>query len=353
MSNDTIKDQASTILTQVAGYVAVRTMATGLEAGFFRNLETSELSATRLAELAGSDPLYTRVWCRSAYAAGLLEAEGADADEGYDSVRRDFDSASEPVFRLAPHVATLLLDESHPGYLGGMPNVLTQPEIFESFSERLSSGKRLWWNECSHRFIGAVSGTGVPFYSRMIPSGLERIPGLLSRLHAGADVTELCCGSGRGLQRFAETFPKCTMTGVDGDGYSLKVARQNLDEAGLSSVRLVESSLEELDLADQDMIFINISMHECRDIERVARNVKQALRPGGLFVISDFPFPSSTAACRSVPGQILSGIQVFEALIGDQLMSTKAFVELLERHDFSDVSHFDITPVHAVTYGTR
>jgi hypothetical protein len=49
----------------------------------------------------------------------------------------------------------------------------------------------------------------------------------------------------------------------------------------------------------------------------------------------------------------MSGIQFFEALIDDQLLPTKAFVDLLNRHDFKDVNAFDVTPVHAITHGRK
>ncbi|MCI0814893.1 MAG: hypothetical protein J4N71_07460, partial [Chloroflexi bacterium] len=98
---------------------------------------------------------------------------------------------------------------------------------------------------------------------------------------------------------------------------------------------------------------ISISMHECRDIEKVTANVHGALKPGGCFVISDFPFPETVEETRTVPARIMSGIQFFEALIDDQLLPTSDYVSLLKRHDFKDVDAFDITPVHAVTHGRK
>ncbi|MDA0232676.1 MAG: hypothetical protein O3C69_04240, partial [Chloroflexi bacterium] len=100
------------------------------------------------------------------------------------------------------------------------------------------------------------------------------------------------------------------------------------------------------------MVFINISMHECRDIEKVTQNVRQALKPGGHFVISDFPFPENLEDLRTVPARVMSGIQYFEAQIDDQLMPTADFVDLLNRNGFSDVGALDITPVHNLIYGT-
>jgi ubiquinone/menaquinone biosynthesis C-methylase UbiE len=50
-------------------------------------------------------------------------------------------------------------------------------------------------------------------------------------------------------------------------------------------------------------------MHECRDIDAVVANTYRALKPGGVFVISDFPFPYTPAVLQTPPGRFMSGIQ--------------------------------------------
>ena len=119
-------------------------------------------------------------------------------------------------------------------------------------------------------------------------------------------------------------------------------------------VELILSGMEDLDVEnDYDAITINVSMHECRDIDKVTANVLRALKPDGIFVISDFPFPETTEGTRTVPARVMCGIQFFEALIEDQLLPTKAYVDLLGKHGFRDVAAFDMTPVHAVTFGVQ
>ena len=143
--------------------------------------------------------------------------------------------------------------------------------------------------------------------------------------------------------------------GADGDAYSLEIAAERLGRHGLTDrVELVHTPLEELDRDSEfDLITNNISMHECRDINRVTDNIRRALRPGGYFVISDFPFPDTDEALRTVPGRIMSGIQFFEAQIDDQLLPVAAYIELLAGRGFRDVDSFQLTPVHAVTYGVK
>ena len=228
----TLPDQAGKLLSQVAGYVGVRTIEMGLRLGLVEAIakHAGGLTPEALAAATHLDPFYVQVWCRGAYAADALDM----GDDG--------------AYRLAPHMATLLLDDSSPAYIGAMFAVMVQPEIFDRFAEQLPTGDRLWWDQCSPDWIRAVSGTGRAFYNRLIAAGLGRVPGLPERLAAGARVLELACGAGIGLVKLARAYPSCTFVGLDGDAYSLELAQQNLRQAGLDgSVELVHSTLEDLD----------------------------------------------------------------------------------------------------------
>jgi SAM-dependent methyltransferase len=333
----TLAETAPKVLSLIAGYVGHRTVTLGLRTGLIQRLADHPGStADDLADACGLDPFYVSVWCRGALAAGILER----ADSGY---------------RLDDHVATLLLDTTSPAFVGGVFGVLESREAFDLFEEAFASGERMWWDDTSPEWIQAVSGTGTPFYTRLVPGGLDRVPGVAEALAAGCRVVDTACGAGIGLVRLATTYPGCTVVGVDGDQHSIDRARARLTEAGLADrVELVCSALEDMELDVPARVVINnISMHECRDIDRVTENVKAALEPGGWFVISDFPFPDTDEGLRSVPGRIMTGIQFFEAQIDDQLLPRAAYDDLLTRHGFSDIGSVQITPMHAVTYGRR
>jgi trans-aconitate methyltransferase len=158
-----------------------------------------------------------------------------------------------------------------------------------------------------------------------------------------------------GLVRLAAHYPACRIVGVDGDGHSVEQARKRIAEASLADrVSLVRSPLEELRLETPAALVVNnISMHECRDIDRVTERVLAGLEPGGWFVISDFPFPDTEQGLRSVPGRIMGAIQFFEAQIDDQLLTRAAYDSLLSRHGFTELGSFSLTPMHAVTYARK
>ena len=126
----TVKEQGGALLAHAAGYASHRTIGIGLRSGLLAELDRVPDGATpeQLAERLGMDPFYVSVWCRAAFAAGVCERAG----DGY---------------RLAPHMATLLLDQSSPAYAGGVFAVLEQHEMFGRFEASLASGARMWWDD--------------------------------------------------------------------------------------------------------------------------------------------------------------------------------------------------------------
>jgi SAM-dependent methyltransferase len=339
----TLPEQAPILLAQIAGYTGHRTVALGLRSGLVRALaDRPGAGPDELAATLGLDPWYVSVWCRGALSAGVLERDDSRP------------AGSRPSgFRLAPHMATLLLDADSPAYVGGVFLVFEAPEMFGRFETNLATGARMWWDETSPEWIAGVSGTGTPFYTRLLPGGLAQVPGLAQRLDAGCRVVDTACGTGVGVIRLARTYPNCAVVGIDGDAHSLDQARARVGEAGLGDrVELLHSPLEDMALDEPATLVINnISMHECRDIDRVADNVHDALEPGGWFVISDFPFPDTDAALRTDAGRIMCGIQYFEAQIDDQLLPRVAYDDLLGRHGFIELGSVGLTPMHAITYG--
>ena len=224
--------------------------------------------------------------------------------------------------------------------------------MFDWFEASLESGKRTWSDEASHAFIESVRDSGRPFYTRLIPEGLCRIPELEQRLSRSCRILDTACGAGVGVMRFAKTYPNATVVGADGDRHSLELAQRRVDEAGYHDrVEFLHTPLEDLVVDDPFTLVINnISMHECRDLDQVTANVHAALEPGGWFVISDLPFPDSPEGLQTVPGRVMSGIQFWEAQIDDQLLPQPVYDDLLSRHSFRDIDSFQLNPTHAVTH---
>lgn len=335
-----LAQQGAKLLGHYAGYLGTATIELGLRAGLLEALARSPegTTADHLAEHLSLDREYTRVWCRSAYAAGVLDlAEGQS-------------------YTLAPHMATLLLNSDAPGYLGGMARVMVaMRETFLDLRAFLKTGQREWWSDFGPEWIEAVGDTGQAFYCRLLNVVIPQLPSVQARLEGGSRVLDLACGVCNGPIKVARAYPSATFTAVDGDSYTLERARTNLARNGVADrFELLQAPLEELELRDSfDVAIINISLHEARDMGRVVVNARHALREGGVFLVNEFPFPETLEACRALPAQIMCGIQFFEAHIGCQLLPTRRFVDLLTEAGFRDVGAIDVSPVHVVIHGTK
>lgn len=334
-----LKEQAAKVLGPLSGTATVWSLELGLRLGVFQELATRPGGATagEVASALRLDPQYTHVVLRSAYAAEVLE-------------RRD------DRYSLAEHMGVLLLDSDAPGYLGGaLKTFVALRESYLDVRTLARTGEREWWNDFDPEWIDAVGENGQTYYRRLLNLVVPQLPAVAAALGRGARYLDLACGVCRGPAKVVEAFPGTAVTAVDGDAYTLEVAEREMKERGIGEqFRFVHSMLEDLEIdGGHNLAVINISLHEARDIDRVVERVHAALDPGGTFLVSEFPFPEREEECRTVPGRLMCGVQLFEAHIGCQLLPTARFVEHLKQGGFRDVGVVDVTPMHVVVHGTK
>jgi ubiquinone/menaquinone biosynthesis C-methylase UbiE len=111
----------------------------------------------------------------------------------------------------------------------------------------------------------------------------------------------------------ARTFPECTVTGVDPDPTSIALAKQRIEEAGLSEhVHAEEMRGEDLTSEDAfDFIYTQISLHEMDDARVVLANAKRALKEDGLLLITEIRGPERVEDCTGTYNAVLSHIDLF------------------------------------------
>lgn len=334
-----LSGQAAKVLIPLSGTATIWALELGLRLGLFDHLAEQPDGATAEAVAAALelDPQYTHVLLRSAYAAEILDRQ----DDRY---------------RLAEHMALLLLDSDAPGYLGGaIKTFVALRESYLDVRELARSGRREWWSDFDPEWIDAVGENGQTYYRRLLNAVVPKLPAVESALRGGARYLDLACGLCRGPAKVISAFPNTVVTAVDGDPYTLQAAEREMKERGFGDrFRFVHSMLEDLDIdGGHDLAVINISLHEARDIGRAVERAHAALDAGGTFLVSEFPFPEREEHCRNVPGRLMCGVQLFEAHIGCQLLPTGTFVEHLEKVGFRDVGVVEVTPMHVVVHGTK
>lgn len=334
-----LKEQAAKVLGPLSGTATVWGLDLGLRLGVFASLAERPSGATvdEVAAALGLDPQYTHAVLRAAYAAEVLELSGDR-------------------YRLAEHMDVLLLDPDAPGYLGGsLKTFVALRETYLDLRTFAGTGRREWWSDFDPEWIEAVGENGQTYYRRLLDQVVPQLPAVGAALERGARYLDLACGVCRGPAKIVHAYPATTVTAVDCDAYTLEVAEREMKERGIGAqFSYVQTMLEDLEIeGGHDLAIINISLHEARDIDRVVARAYAALDAGGTFLVSEFPFPEREQDCRTVPGRLMCGVQMFEAHIGCQLLPTSRFVQHLERAGFRDVGVIEVTPMHVVVHGSK
>lgn len=334
-----VADQAGKVLAPLASTATIWGLELGLRLGIFDHLARGgqAQSAEEVASALELDPLYTKVILRSAFAAEVLDL--MDGRYGF-----------------AEHMDTVLLDPDHPAYLGGAVKVLVAlRESFLDLRQFSRTGQREWWGDFDPEWVDAVGEHCQTYYRRILDAVVPQLPQVQDKLAAGARYLDLACGTCRGTAKVVAEYPNTTVTGVDYDPYVIELAERDMKERGIDDrFTFVQSSLEDMELkGGYDVALINVSLHEAKDKEAVVARTYEALDPGGVFLVSEFPFPDNEEDTRTVPGKLMCGVQFFEAHIGCQLLPSSRFVELLQGTGFKDIGVIDVSPTHAVIHGRK
>lgn len=333
----TIPEQAGKILEPLAGTATIWSVELALRLGLLQRLAEGPADAGRVASDLGLDPDYTDAILRSCFAGEVLDR----ADGQY---------------LLAEHMGTLLLDDDAPGYLAGaVQTFVALRETYLDLRSLARTGEREWWSDFDPEWIDAVGANGQTYYRRLLDVVVPQLPPVARALAAGARYLDLACGVCRGPAKVVDAYPATQVTAVDCDAHSLAVAEREMKARGVDGAfTFVQSYLEDMEIdGGHDLAVINISLHEARDIRRAVAKAYAALDPGGVFLVSEFPFPEGQDDLRAVPGRLMSGVQLFEAHIGCRLLPTTRFVELLQEAGFRDVGAIAVTPMQVVVHGTR
>lgn len=115
------------------------------------------------------------------------------------------------------------------------------------------------------------------------------IEGLEERLRKGIDVIDVGCGSGRAMVHLAKRFPLSRFNGIDLLPTAIDAARQCVQEAGvIANTRFRAIDATTWDEAEKyDLVTTFDAIHDQARPDIVLRNIRRALRPGGVYMMQD------------------------------------------------------------------
>jgi precorrin-6B methylase 2 len=331
MPTDAISKQAQfqKLLGYVLGNQAAWIATIGVTTGMFRaiaDVGTTSITEDALAQQLGYDPRYIQVWCRAAYAFELL----------------DWDASSG--FRLAPYMASLLLDPSDPQFMGGRIQLYTAfYEDYLAFPKYLKTGE-IWPRSAHDPFIlTALKNMTKPDCVAITDHVLPQTTDGVSRLESGGHLLDIGAGAGHHMLHYAQRFPQAHVTGLELDEPSVKLARQAVAAANMGErVTIQHGDANQLDDENRyDVVTMNIALHETGgpvEYHNVLRRVHRALKPGGTVIVSEIPYPDSPEAYRENPVyKMLAGVQLHEAIVGCGMITQGQLRRLLEEAQLVNV----------------
>ncbi len=279
--------QVTRIFEWRRGFNTIHLIDLGLKLGLIKALsDAPESTAQDLAKKLGLHAPYVETWCRTAYGMEILDATELGR------------------WRLAPFFDVILASPTHPRYLGGYVRLGTEvaADDFARLVSAFRDGSTKPFQGRGEGFAQAIAastwGLQVITAKKLLPD----LPGLAARLQDDGAILEIGCGTGNLLMQLAKSFPAARCVGLDIDEESLRIAREKIDRAGLTS--RVEARQGAVAAATErnsfDAIVMVEVLHEIAPQIRpqLVKECGAALKSGGWMLIVDETYPSTLEEMR-------------------------------------------------------
>jgi SAM-dependent methyltransferase len=265
------------LLDLLTGNVLTMLIGIGHRTGLFEAATRGPATSVELAERAGLHERYVREWLGAMVTGGIL---------GYDP-------ADDRYTLPAAHAA--LLTGATSGNIGPVAGSLqTLGAVLPQVERCFTDGGGVPIAEYAAASTSGLGETWRHVYDEHLVDGfLGRVPGLVDRLRTGARVLDLGCGTGHAVNVMAREFPRSTFDGLDIATAAIADAEAERATMGLPNASFAVADAAEL-APDRpyDVITAFDAIHDQAAAGAVLRGVREALEPGGVFVMVDAKFAS-------------------------------------------------------------
>ncbi|MEX2226507.1 MAG: methyltransferase domain-containing protein [Dehalococcoidia bacterium] len=248
--------------------------------GFYRSLaQDGPATSAELARRTGSSERMVREWLEQQVVAGVLDVD----DTGAPLDKRTFTLP-------APHAEALTDERSlayaapFARYLIGCANAL--PLVMEAFR----TGKGVPYDAFGPDIIESQADVNRPMLEHLLTQEwLPAVPDVHEKLLTGARVADVGCGAAWSSIAIARGYPSARVDGFDLDEHSVKLARRNVTDAGLSE-RVTVHQQDAGDGAFAKQFDLALAIECIHDLSRpvdVLRAMRNMLAAGGTAIVAD------------------------------------------------------------------
>ncbi|MBA2380616.1 MAG: class I SAM-dependent methyltransferase [Chloroflexi bacterium] len=307
------RDRFEELAGSVGGFYRSWVIYLGLELGLFATIRAAGSEGLTMADLATAtdcrlEPL--AVWLRAAQAGDLVDLIDGRAV-------------------VADDVASILLDDTHPEYLGGQFVVAVVSSLdYAGLAEFFRTGRMI--EERPPRFHRAIEAVTAQDIAVFFQEGLAELPDLAASLTRGGRVLDVACGGGKWLIAIAQRFPETTLVGVEFEPDSVARAMRHVTEAGLGDrVRVDARPITDMSFREEfDLVYLQDALHELPDPVASLKASWRAVAPGGRLVVLEWCLPGDGEDAHSLQAELLWGIQIDELYQGTRMYDHAGYDEL-------------------------
>jgi SAM-dependent methyltransferase len=305
-----LDDRFDDLIAGLGGFYRAWLVYLGLELGLFARLRDAGpdgLSVAELATATGTRAEAVDVWAWAADAHRLARLEGGR-------------------LVLEPVVATILLDDQSPEFLGGQfVHAVVASLDWHRMLDFFATG--VPFPERPDRYRVAIERLTVQDIAVFFQEALSALPQLVADLGEGGRVLDVHCGGGRWLIAMARRFPGLELVGVEFEPDSVTRAQDNVAAAELAHRITIEHGDVERPghVGEFDLAYFQYALHLLPHPPAALAAAWAALRPGGRLLVLDWPLPSTVEEFRTRHGELIAGVQLDEILQGTRLVTREQF----------------------------
>lgn len=256
------------VLGDLGGAVSIPLVRIGDALGLYAALDRlAQATPEELAVETDCHPRYIREW---------LAAQAASGYVTHDNGR----------FSLTPEQAFVFATPDGPANLiGAFDTAAAMVENQAKVQAAFKTGRGVAWGDQAGCLFCSVARMFRPGYvNALVQEWLPALDGIVDLLEEGAAVADIGCGHGVSTIVMAQAFPKSTFTGFDFHPGSIAAATAHAKAHGVTNVRFEVGRAQDFP-GTYDFVTCFDCLHDMGDPEAAARHIRQALRPGGTWMV--------------------------------------------------------------------
>ncbi|HXF52446.1 MAG TPA: class I SAM-dependent methyltransferase [Dehalococcoidia bacterium] len=245
----------------------------GHQTGLFDTMATLPPSTSEaIARAAGLDERYVREWLGAMVTSRVVEYDPAAG-----------------TYRLPPEHAAFLTRAAGPDNMAFFTQYIALVgEIEQKVTDCFRNGGGVPYSAYpGFQRLQAEESARV-FDAALIQVILPLVDGLVERLEQGIDALDIGCGQGHATNLMARAFPQSRFAAYDISEEGIAAGREEARQWGLRNARFEVKDVATLNEPGRyGLITAFDTVHDQAQPRKVLRNVFEALRPGGVFLMGD------------------------------------------------------------------